>query len=76
VQNIWIIIVEDSAMYRSGTDVNDSDKNVGREWETATFFRLVPLRYVSYSNRGKLSRYFYFVAHVSFASFANIIRYF
>jgi hypothetical protein len=64
-RGFWIITVEDGAMYRSGTDVNDSNKNVGRKWKTVTIFRLVPPRYVSYSNRGKLSRYFYFFAHVS-----------
>ena len=63
-------------MYMSGTDVNESDKNVGPEWKMETILRLVPLRYISYSNRGKLPRYFYFFAHVSIASFANIIRYF
>ena len=75
-QGFRIIIVEDGTMYRNGTDVNDSNKKVGREWKMVTFLRLLTLHYVSYSNRGKLSRYFYFVARVSFASFANIIRYF
>ena len=60
-RGFWIIIVEDGTMYRSGTDVNGSNKNVGREWKTVTILRLVPPRYVSYSNRGKLSRYFYFL---------------
>ena len=38
-REFWIIIVEDGTMYRSGTDVNDNDENVGCEWKMATFFR-------------------------------------
>ena len=55
--------------------MDNNNKNVGGESKTATIMGLVPSRYVSYHNRGKLIRYFYFCARVSIASFANIIRY-
>jgi hypothetical protein len=48
---------EDGAMYWFGSDVDDQDKYVGCEWKTPTFLRHAPTRYVSYRNRGKLSRY-------------------
>ena len=55
--------------------MDNRDKNVGGELKTATNKGRVPSRYLSYANRGKLIRYFYFFARVSIASFANIVRY-
>jgi hypothetical protein len=58
--------------------VNHRLKNVGCEWKMATILRPVPPHYLSYRNRGKLQRYFYFFAHVSIASFAvisNFLKY-
>jgi hypothetical protein len=66
---VWMSNVENG--------VDNRDKNVGGESKTATNMGRVPSRYVSYCNKGKLIRYFYFFARVSIASFANnnIIRY-
>jgi hypothetical protein len=66
---VWMSNVENG--------VDNRDKNVGGESKTATNMGRVPSRYVSYCNKGKLKRYFYFFARVSIASFANnnIIRY-
>ena len=55
-------------------DTHWHDKKVGSEWEIVVILRQEPPCYVSYPNRGKLTWYIYFFAHVSITSFARIIR--